>query len=240
MLTRTTIILLLVSLCHCLATNLIVGIGDSWTSGDGGGSVGANGRSPNAYPLVAAKLLNWEGKNLARGGSKINDIANQLKTFSTLPYPPTHIVVSTSGNDLGVADALIQVTLLNNIAAVSTKLATIKPRLVAVYKSIQAYVPTAKVYAIPYPNFVGTSNKLPNEAKCRQMMELITTTVREAAAEANIGYIDVSGAFRGHEMYSQDPFIWGLFDRSAAHPNQKGYAKMGEMVAEYLQAESNY
>ncbi|CAF1035605.1 unnamed protein product [Adineta steineri] len=221
------------------ASKLLVGIGDSWTSGDGGGSVGANGRSPNAYPLVAAKILNWEGKNLARGGSKINDIAAQLKTFSTLPFPPTHIVVGTGGNDLGVAEALIQVTLLNNLAAVSSKLITIKPRLVSVYKDIQKYVPTAKVYAVPYPNFVGNSNKLPNESKCRLMMELLTTTIKEAAAEANIGYIDVSGAFKGHEMYSEEPFIWGLFDKSAAHPNQKGYTKMGEIVAAHLQAESN-
>ncbi|CAF1217014.1 unnamed protein product [Adineta ricciae] len=29
------------------------------------------------------------------------------KTFSTLPYPPTHIVITTGGNDLGVAAKLI-------------------------------------------------------------------------------------------------------------------------------------
>ena len=206
---------------------MLVGIGDSWTSGDGGGLVGAGGRSPNAYPLVAAKLLNWEGKNLARGGSKLKDIAAQLKTFNTLPSLPTHIVVSIAGNDLGVADALVQVTLLNNLTGVLNKFNALKPQIVAVYKNIQNYVPTAKVYAIPYPNFVGFDNKLPNEAKCREMMNAMTQITKDAAAEANIGYIDVSGAFRGHEMFSSDPFIWGLFDRFAAHPNQKGYAKMG-------------
>jgi lysophospholipase L1-like esterase len=39
-------------------------------------------------------------------------------------------------------------------------------------------------------------------------------------------------------MYSAQPFIWHLFDRSTAHPNQKGYAKMGEIVAAHLQTES--
>ncbi|CAF1216724.1 unnamed protein product [Adineta ricciae] len=69
-----------------------------------------------------------------------------------------------------------------------------------VYKNIQAHVPTAKI---------------PNEVKCRRMMELIRATIKEAAAKANIGYVDVSGAFRGHEMFSRNPCIWRLFDQSA-------------------------
>ncbi|CAF1216996.1 unnamed protein product [Adineta ricciae] len=80
-------------------------------------------------------------------------------------------------------------------------------------------------------------NKLPNEAKCRQMTELTRVTIKEAAAEANIGYIAVSGVFHGHETFSADPLILDLFDRSAAHPNQKCYAKIEEMIANYLQAE---
>ncbi len=74
----------------------MIGLGDSYTSGGGSQS----------YPLVAGKFLNWQARNFAVGGSKMNAIAAQLAKVGSLLSNVTHIVLTTSGNDLGVSSAL--------------------------------------------------------------------------------------------------------------------------------------
>ncbi|UJR30333.1 hypothetical protein I4U23_017870 [Adineta vaga] len=66
----------------------------------------------------------------------------------------------------------------------------------------------------------------------------LNKVVKNAAAEANINYVDtVVSAFLGHEMYSSDPYIDSFqHPTNAVHPNLKGYAKIGQVLAAYLQA----
>ncbi|CAF1610496.1 unnamed protein product, partial [Didymodactylos carnosus] len=99
--------------------------------------------------------------------------------------------------------------------------------------------PNAKLYAIPYVDFISVGNKIPNEANCHRMMDVLTATIKDAASEANIGFIDsIQTAFKGHEMYSSDPYVDDFFaSKNAAHPNAKGYAKIGQLVAAYLQSQ---
>ncbi|UJR35540.1 hypothetical protein I4U23_028294 [Adineta vaga] len=52
------------------STNLIIGFGDSYTAGGTG-----------SYPLIAGKILNWEAKNVAKGGSLTTDIPRQLSVL---------------------------------------------------------------------------------------------------------------------------------------------------------------
>ncbi|CAF1366050.1 unnamed protein product [Didymodactylos carnosus] len=129
----TFTVLISIVLCCGFARNiegvkLLIGLGDSFTSGGGTGS----------YPKVAGELLKWQALNYAKGGAKMNGIPAQLTTAAQKLQSATHIVFTIGGNDLGVADSLLQVVLMNNYTAVATKAASLKPRLVATYKMIQA------------------------------------------------------------------------------------------------------
>jgi hypothetical protein len=70
-------------------------------------------------------------------------------------------------------------------------------------------------------------------------MTILTNTIKEATKEANIDFIEsVKTAFLGHEMFSADPYVDDIFAPSnAAHPNAKGYAKIGQLVAAHLLSE---
>ncbi len=207
----------------------MIGFGDSFTSG--GGS--------NSYPLVAARLRNWQGRNFARGGSKTSNIPTQLGSASALLPTATHIVFTTGGNDIDIPASMIEVALNNNFAAVEKKILALKHTLVSTYKLIKGAVrPGTKVFASPYVNFISVGNKIPNEAEAHQLMDLLNEVIKSAADEAGIGYIkEVEKAFVGHEMFSDDPYCDGLVGPNAAHPNAKGYYKLGEVVAEFLKSQ---
>jgi lysophospholipase L1-like esterase len=212
-----------------LANKLLIGLGDSFTSE--GGS--------NSYPIVAARLLNWQVRNFAIGGSKLSGIPIQLGTASSVLPNATHVVFTTGGNDVDIGAAIMQVVLTNNSAAVEAKILALKHSLVSTYKLIKGSVrPGTKVFASPYVNFISVGNKIPNEAECHRLMDLASVTIKAAADEVNIGYIkEVEKAFVGHEMFSDDPYCGGIIGPDAAHPNAKGYYKLGEVVAEFLKSQ---
>jgi hypothetical protein len=207
---------------------LLLAFGDSYTAGGGSKS----------YPLVAGSLLNWQARNFAVGGSKMGAIPSQLATAGSLLSQATHIVFTTGGNDLGVSESITQVISKNNYIAVINKIASLKPQLVLTYKIIKGAVrPGTKIYAVPYVDFISVGNKIPNEDSAHLVVNVLSDTIKAAAEEADIGFIeDVKSAFLGHEMYSEDPYAPGLNEPGAAHPNLKGYYKIGEVVADYLKS----
>jgi lysophospholipase L1-like esterase len=206
----------------------LVGLGDSFTAGGGSQS----------YPHVAARVLNWQVRNYAVGGAKTHNILGQLISAGTILPSATHVVLTISGNDLNGLQSLAGIAQLN-ITLFEQKCANFKPTLVTTYKQIKSAVrPETKIYALPYVDFVSVGNKAPYEAESHRIMQALNTLVKNAAIDANIGYIEsVVGAFLGHEMYSADPYIDDFsHPTNALHPNLKGYAKIGEVVAAYIQA----
>ncbi|CAF0847502.1 unnamed protein product [Didymodactylos carnosus] len=209
---------------------LLIGLGDSFTSGGGSQS----------YPHVAAGLLNWQVRNYAVGGSTTNNILTQLIYAAHTAILPatTHVVITIGGNDLHGLSSLVNIAKLN-ITLFEQQAASFKPTLVSTYQRIKGAVrPETKIYALPYVDFVSVGNKIPYEAESHRVLKALNNCVRNAAADANIGYIDsVISSFLGHEMYSVDPYIDNFnHPTNALHPNLKGYAKIGEVVAAYLQA----
>jgi lysophospholipase L1-like esterase len=206
----------------------LIGLGDSYTSGGGSQS----------YPLVAGKFLNWQARNFAVGGSKMNAIAAQLAKVGSLLSNVTHIVLTTSGNDLGVSSALQEIILKNNATGVENKILSLQPQLVSTFKIIQDAVrPGTKIHALPYVDFISVGNKIPNEDKAHEVMKVFANMIQIAAQEVKIEYIEaVLTAFLGHEMYSPDLYCNSFNEPNAAHPNLKGYYKIGEVVADYLKS----
>ena len=206
----------------------MIGLGDSFTSGGGSQS----------YPHVAAGLLKWQVRNYAVGGSKTPNIFVQLVMAGSVLPSATHVVLTISGNDLNGLQSLAGIAQLN-ITLFEQKCVNFKPTLVSTYKQIKNAVrPATKIYALPYVDFISVGNKVPYEAESHRIMQALNNLVRDATTEANIGYIgSVVSAFLGHEMYSTDPYIDDFnHPTNALHPNLKGYAKIGEVVAAYIQA----
>ena len=208
---------------------MLVGLGDSSTSG--GGS--------NSYPLVAARLLNWQARNFARSGSKTNNIPTQLGFASAFLPNATHVVFTIGSNDMDISASMMQVVLNNSVAAVEKKILALKHTFVSTYKLIKGAVsPGTKVFASPYVNFISVGNKIPNEAEAHRLMDFSNSVIESAADEAGIGYIkEVEKVFVGHEMFSDDPYCGGIVGPDAAHPNAKGYYKLGEVIAEFLKSQ---
>ncbi len=79
----------------------MISLGDSYITGDG----------EQSYPLVAGKLLNWAARHFAVDGLKMNAIQDQLAAAGILLSNVTHIVITTSGNDVSVKNSLMELIL---------------------------------------------------------------------------------------------------------------------------------
>ncbi|CAF1340969.1 unnamed protein product [Adineta steineri] len=205
----------------------LIAFGDSFTSGGW-----------ESYPLVAGRLLNWPAHNFAQYGSQMSHIPIQLSLAGNALTNATHVVFTTSGNDLGVEEAIQQIAIYNNYAAVANKVISLKPQLIWTYQIIKGAVRAGtKIYALPYVDFISVGDKIPNEADGHRLMDLYSNTIKAASQEAGIGFIEpVKSAFAGHEMYSADPYVLGFDEPNAAHPNEKGFYKIGEVVADYIKS----
>ena len=90
-----------------------------------------------------------------------------------------------------------------------------------------------------YVDFISVGNKVAYEAASHKVIQAINNVVKNIAVEASIGFIDsVIPAFLSHEMYSGNPYADG-FDHpeNLLHPNLKGYAKTGQVVAAYIKSQ---
>lgn len=207
----------------------MLGFGDSFTAGGG----------KQAYPYVAADLLRYDAHNYAVGGAVTSMILAELIEAGKNLFSATHIVFTIGGNDLAGIQTLVNIAQVN-ITEYEQRCASFQPTLVATYKQIQSVVrPVTKIYAVPYVDFISVGNKIPYEAESHRVIQALNNVVRNAATEANIGFIEpVISAFLGHELYSADPYADG-FDHpgNLFHPNQKGYNKIGEVVAAYIKAQ---
>jgi lysophospholipase L1-like esterase len=182
--------------------------------------------------------LNWQVRNFAVGGAVTHNIATQLTNAGAILSSATHVVLTIGGNDLYALQTLTGIAQLD-ITLYEQICANFIPTLVSTYKQVKAAVrPETKIYALPYVDFISVGNKIPYEAELHRVIKAINNAERDAAVEANIGYIDsVVSAFLSHEMYSADPYIDNFnHPTNLLHPNLKGYVKIGEVIAAYLQA----
>ncbi|CAF1298917.1 unnamed protein product [Adineta ricciae] len=208
----------------------LVALGDSFTAGGGSKS----------YPHIAAGLLNWQVRNFAVGGATTHDIFSQLINSGTVLPLATHVVLTISGNDLDGLAKLANIARVN-LTAFEEQCTRFKPTLASTYKQIKAAVRAeTKIYALPYVDFISVGNRVPYEYESHKIIQTLNKLVEDAAAEANIYYVAaVVSAFRDHEMYSLDPYIDDFkHPTNPVHPNLKGHAKIGEVLAAYLQVNS--
>ncbi|GAA3635427.1 SGNH/GDSL hydrolase family protein [Lentzea roselyniae] len=217
-----------------------VALGDSYASGLGTGSYdGASGsckRGPLAYPaLWAAATAPASFKSLACSGARTGDVINQAAAVTT----STNLVtVQVGGNDAGFTDVITTCTFgsdqdcVNRVNQSKAYIANTLPGLLNnVYGTVRSKSPSARVVVLGYPRIYkvpGTCNVGLSDTKRTAInsgSDALHNTISARAAAAGFSYIDVRGAFTGHEICSSSWWLNSLswpVDESY-HPNRAGH-----------------
>ncbi|WP_112268987.1 SGNH/GDSL hydrolase family protein [Lentzea terrae] len=217
-----------------------VALGDSYASGLGTGSYdGVSGsckRGPLAYPaLWAAATAPASFKSVACSGAKTGDVINQS---ATLASSTNLVTVQVGGNDAGFTDVITTCTFgsdqdcVNRVNQSKTYIANTLPGLLNnVYGTIKSKSPSARVVVLGYPRLYkvpGTCNVGLSDTKRAAInsgSDALHNVISARAGAAGFGYVDVRGAFTGHEICSSS---WWLNSLSwpveeSYHPNRAGH-----------------
>lgn len=220
-----------------------VALGDSYAAGQGAEPyLDSCRRSASSYPALA-DASRWVRlvQNAACSGASSDDVvASQLKRLS----PDTDVVTLTVGgnnldlpglvlacstSELACASALAQRQALLTQAIFDPASSPLVADLTATIDAIQAAAPNATIYVTGYPLLFDPAFPDPALAFAVNSLTLMLNTVIQNVAEANGAiYVDVTGAFAGHGIGSNDPWFnfdpTNPFDPENLHPNAAGYA----------------
>jgi len=217
-----------------------VALGDSYASGLGTGSYdsssGSCKRGPLAYPaLWAASHSVASFRSVACSGARTGDVVNQAAALSS---STGLITVQVGGNDAGFTDVITTCTLgsdedcANRVDESKDYAANTLPGLLDnVYGTIRSKSPSARVVVVGYPHIyqvpgscgVGLSDT--KRAAINSGSDALHNAISARAAAAGFGYVDVRGAFAGHEICSSNWWLNSLswpVDESY-HPNKAGH-----------------
>ncbi|WP_329069790.1 SGNH/GDSL hydrolase family protein [Streptomyces sp. NBC_01429] len=203
-----------------------VALGDSYSSGVGSGSYdSASGdckRTPKAYPaLWAAAHSPATFAFTACAGARTGDVtAGQLTPLSSA----TDLVsITIGGNDAGFSDVMTtcvlnsQATCLSRIATARAYVdSTLPGNLDSVYTAIKAKAPSARVVVLGYPRFyklggsclAGLSETV--RAAINGASDYLNAATAKRAADHGFTFVDVVGAFTGHEICSSSAWLHSL------------------------------
>ncbi|MFD5826725.1 SGNH/GDSL hydrolase family protein [Lentzea sp. NPDC060358] len=218
-----------------------VALGDSYASGLGTGSydsgTGSCKRGPLAYPaLYAQATAPASFKSVACSGARTGDVITQA---GALTSATNLVTVQVGGNDAGFTDVITTCTFgsdqdcVNRVNTAKAYAANTLPGLLNnVYATIKSKSPGARVVVLGYPRIykvpgscnVGLSDT--KRAAINSGSDALHAAISDRAGAAGFSYVDVRGAFTGHEICSSS---WWLNSLSwpveeSYHPNRAGHA----------------
>ena len=215
-------------------------LGDSYSSGLGAGSyLGSSGsceRSTKAYPYL------WQAAHapasftfVACSGATTADVLNSQ--LSGLNGSTGLVSITIGGNDAGFASSMETCVLAGTsacLSAVSTAESFMNNQLGALldntYAAIRAHAPNAHVVVLDYPHLYqvpgscvfgisDTSRNAINGAA-----DQLDGVIAKRAANAGFSFVDVRGAFTGHEICSSNSWLhsttWPI--NESYHPTAAG------------------
>ncbi|MFC1414435.1 SGNH/GDSL hydrolase family protein [Streptacidiphilus sp. N1-12] len=198
-------------------------LGDSYSSGVGAGSyISSSGdcdRSTKSFPYL------WQAAHspssftfVACSGATTADVlSGQL---SGLNSSTGLVSISIGGNDAGFADSMETCVLDGTsscLSAVSTAEAYINgplaAKLDATYAAIRAHAPNAHVVVLDYPHLYqvpgsclfGISDT--SRTAINGAADQLDGVIAKRAANAGFTFVDVRGAFTGHEICSSNSWL---------------------------------
>ena len=223
-----------------------VALGDSYASGNGGGSYltgTANAscyRSTKGYPYLVASSSGLALNLQACSGANIDDVTS--KQLGAVDGSTAYVTITVGGNDIGFSSVVSTclgsntTACLNAVSAATAtaKSADFKSKLTSLYAGIKAKAPSASIVATSYPRlFNGKDCSVLTSFTSAEMTQLnagadaLATTISEAAAAAGIRFADVRTPFVGHAVCDRSAWILNasLFKSyESFHPNATGYS----------------
>ena len=226
-------------------------------------------RSDQNYPhQVAAQLPDVRLIDVSCGGATTEDIiqsqelANRVHPaqLDALGESTDIVTIGIGGNDLGFSGMIFSecVELAptapqgspcadKNAERTPLLLKRIGRRLTEVLDAISTRAPEARVLVVGYPRLLPDSRGCPQRFPLaegdvdfvRDSFQGLIHTLRAAAREAGVDYLDVAAASEGHEVCSDDPWINGdSTDRRTKaapyHPTPAEQAAVAELILALL------
>lgn len=247
---------------------------DLWPFNDGEEDHNRCHRSNNAYSQILSADNDFAGGSgfVACSGSVIDDFENpnhketgEKAQLAALNDKTSLVTLSVGGNDLGFADVL-EDCIVNGDSGVgfidscqekhdrriTKRLPQLRRELVDLYRQAREKAPNARIIVVGYPPLFAENPKddvgnLLFAEDQRWMNERagdLNATMAAAAAEAGVEFVDPTGAFRGHGLGSDDPWLndldWGgpgmmLVDPSSFHPNASGHEAFARLIQTQLE-----
>jgi lysophospholipase L1-like esterase len=242
----------------------LAALGDSYSSGEANPpfdpSAPGCDRSPQAWPLLAAARLRWTATNLACSGAQTKDVVNpykdqpaQVDALRSLRPRPGVVTITIGGNDVGFSTALgacvaADCVATGAIAVADAKILTVLPdRLVNTYRAVENAAPRARLVVVGYPRLFPQRQAdvtgcpwLDDEERkaVNASADLLNVVIHVSAWRAGARFVDVSDTLAGHELCTQDSWIFpigvGPVPSYWAHPILPGQQAIAARVADAL------
>lgn len=235
---------------------LLVGLGDSYISGEGlapyvagtDTSTSRCHRSVQAFPRLVADQLQLDVRNLACSGAGVAALRTPFggqpaQLNDTAVGDADVVAVMIGGNDVRALNYIFDPS---QAAGFSSVLTNFEPRLADALADIRrtATHPGARVIALSYPSLLPG---LPLPAGCpfdvdagRLLDEgaaALAATIERAATSASVEFINLEAAFAGHELCTTEPWVnpFTLTNLTASlHPTAAGQQRLADLVAAEL------
>lgn len=125
----------------------------------------------------------------------------------------------------------------------------IEDNLPDLYTAIRAKAPAAKVIVLGYPRLFPTDRKsMCNIAVGKAFrpedmnwingeLTKLNTAISDAAQKAGFDYVNVTDAFKGHELCTKSPYVNGvvlLDPQQSFHPNKDGQKQLAALLQPHL------
>ena len=217
-----------------------VALGDSYSSGTGAGDYGDSGsckRSANSYAQLWANSHGVSSFTFAAcSGAVTSDVLNSQ--VNSLSGDTSVVTITIGGNDASFSDVMIDcITSLSDDGCIDRvneaedfARTTLTGRLDQTYDAIRSHAPSAQVYVLGYPRFYqvpGSCSVGLSDAKRTAIdggADTLDGIISDRAAAAGFTFVDVRGAFTGHEICSDDVWLHSVtvpIDESY-HPTAEG------------------
>lgn len=247
-----------------------VSLGDSFTSGSGTGTCGRSAKAyPHlvaGHFHFAAKPAYAACSGATTFGITGSEQGNAPQ-ISGLTASTSLVTLQVGGNDLGFTSVMTTCVLQSRGSSacraqepdIRERLTTLKADLRAAVTKIRAAAPHARVLLLGYPHLFPyrpkrqASDLAPRDQRwLNDMVNLINAGVRSTAKRADaaikaggqgsVEYVDVTGAFDGHELGRADSYVQALqvdvqnltVGKGSFHPTVTGQKELAKRVEEQI------
>jgi lysophospholipase L1-like esterase len=247
----------------------IIALGDSYSAGEGNapydGDAPGCDRGAGAWPrLLGERIPGSTVKVLACGGATSGDFTashhgqppqiDALKSLEASGAKPSIVTITVGGNDAGFSSMLVSCVVFQcfwtgrDTDTVNYIADTLPGRLTSAYSQVKAAAPGARIIVVGYPDLVpswgASTSDCPwlrgaDRSEITTVNSDLNAVIQRSARDAGVEYVSLSRAFHGHELCTDDSWVYPIGLNAAgptasAHPNPSGQAAIAGTVYSYL------